>query len=136
MAKKKKKTKSTPPQEVTSVSQPTDSASVGKGEPAEVVQAEKMPESVTDTPDNAKDATVLQKPPSNTTQVKTPPNGTIIVVKAPWGGDALATIEESYSSPEGELWVSYKPLETPPEGWSWSKGVMRLELVRIHPKTA
>jgi hypothetical protein len=134
MAKKKKKSKSTPPQEPTPVSQPTDSASVNEGGQTEQVQEEKILESAADTLDSIKDAIVSEKPPSDGEE-KSPPNGTIIVVKAPWGEDALATIEESYSSPEGEQWVSYKPVEPPPEGWSWLKGVMRLELVRIHSST-
>ncbi|NEP12537.1 MAG: hypothetical protein F6K14_20475 [Symploca sp. SIO2C1] len=131
MAKKKKKSKSTPPPEPTPVSQLKDSASVSEGVQTEQVQEGKIPEFATDTLDNPKDAIALEKPPSDA-EIKTLPNGTIIIVKAPWGEDALATIEESYSSPEGEQWVSYKPLEPPPDGWSWLKGVMLLELVRIH----
>jgi len=134
MPKKKKKSKSTPPPEVTAVSQPIDNASASEEVKAELVQVVKIPESTTDTPETVQD-TIKPEEPLSDSEVKSLPNGTIIVVKAPWGGDALATIEESYTSPEGESWVSYKPVEPPPEGWSWSKGVMLLDLVKIHPGT-
>ena len=134
MPKKKKKSKSTPPPEFTAVSQPIDNASASEEVKAELVQVVKIPESTTETPETVQDTIKLEEPPSDA-EVKSLPNGTIIVVKAPWGGDALATIEESYTSPEGESWVCYKPVEPPPEGWSWSKGVMLLDLVTIHPGT-
>ncbi|NES21087.1 MAG: hypothetical protein F6K41_19690 [Symploca sp. SIO3E6] len=132
MPKKKKKSKSTPPPEVTAVSQPIDNASPSEEVKAELVQVVKTPEPTTDTPETVQDTIKPEEPPSDA-EVKSLPNGTIIVVKAPWGGDALATIEESYTSPEGESWVCYKPVEPPLEGWTWSKGVMLLELVKIHP---
>ena len=135
MAKKKKKGKSTPPQEVTPVSPPIDITSISTAGTAKQVETEKVPESVVDKQNNTRDEIVLEKPPSNG-KGKTPPNGTIIVVSAPWGGEALATIEETYSSPEGQQWVFYKPLEPLPEGWTWSKGVMLLELVKTQSSTA
>lgn len=135
MAKKKKKGKSTPPQEITPVSPPIDITSVSKAGKAKQVETVKVPESVADQPNKTKEVIVLETPPSNG-KGKTPSNGTIIVVSAPWGGEALATIEETYSSPEGQQWVSYKPLEPLPEGWTWSKGVMLLELVKTQSSAA
>ncbi|NEP63691.1 MAG: hypothetical protein F6K31_43500 [Symploca sp. SIO2G7] len=146
MPKKKKKSKSTPPPAATPVPQPIDNASASEEVQTELVEVQselvqvvKIPESTTDTPEKAEDTikedTIKPEKPPSDAEVKSIPNGTTIVVKAPWGGDALATIEESYTSPEGESWVCYKPVEPPPEGWSWSKGVMLLELVKIHPDT-
>lgn len=53
--------------------------------------------------------------------------GDKIVVTAPWGGKAIATITSIYHG-TGGTWVKYTPLVSEyPVGWNWSNGVRRAE---------
>jgi len=75
-------------------------------------------------------ATKRKKQPNSPPQQDAPiPEGTEILVKAPWGKEVLAVVSGCYSSPEGQWWVAYKPKEPPIEGWTWEKGVIVLERV-------
>ncbi|HEY9638505.1 MAG TPA: hypothetical protein V6D14_34290 [Coleofasciculaceae cyanobacterium] len=55
--------------------------------------------------------------------------GDKILVKAPWGGNALAEITVIYQDESGNAWAHYLPLESVPSDWSWLGGCSRSSLL-------
>lgn len=55
--------------------------------------------------------------------------GDKIVVKAPWGGKAIAEIALLYQDDGGTAWAQYLPLESIPPNWSWLGGCTRTSLL-------
>jgi len=120
-----------PPPEQTPTSTPAeDTPTLSKGDP---LQSPPKPLAKVKQDNTEPPASKPEAPPDTPPLQQDEPiaEGTQILVTAPWGKDAVAVVSGCYSSPEGQWWVSYKPIEQPLEGWTWDKGVMVVERVRL-----
>jgi hypothetical protein len=55
--------------------------------------------------------------------------GDLIQVRAPWGGVAIAQIENFYEVSPGSLWACFVPTDER-EDWIWKGGSIRAELLK------